>query len=371
MHTTMRRITAVFAVASVFGLSACEKPAPLPVQPDRIVEVIRIAEADAQGLRQFPARIEAAQRSELAFRISGKLQQLSVKQGDYVEQGAVLAQLDQADFQTTLNNASAVYTQRKNDFSRAQKLIKSGYISQNEYDLMEANYKKSKAALDTARQDMAYTRLIAPFSGFIAERIVENFESITQGETIISLRDTSVLDVKVDVPEKLIIGLRANPSEEQRPKVKVSFDVDSGKFYALSFKEAAAKADDATHTFEVTFTMDQPEDLNVLPGMTASVTVQLPGLNQQVYKVPSRVVYGDSTLTPSVWRVNDKDSTVSAQQVEIGRMQGDYIEVLSGLETGDLLISMGAALLSEGERVDIRNVANADDNAGLDVKDEQ
>ncbi|NRB41862.1 MAG: efflux RND transporter periplasmic adaptor subunit, partial [Pseudomonadales bacterium] len=344
---------------TVFFL-ACEKPAPILNQPDRIVEVMTITDGDSQGLRQFPARIEASQRSELAFRLSGKLQHLKVKQGDYVEKGHVLAQLDQADFNTVLKNAQAVYTQRKNDFARAQKLIKSSYISQNEYDLMQSQFKKSKAGLDTAKQNMLYTQLTAPFSGYISERHVENFESITQGETIYSLRDTSKLDVKIDVPERLILGLRSNAKEKQEIDVKVSFAALPDTFYVLRLKESAAKADESTQTFEVTFSMPQPKELNVLPGMTASVRVKMPNNNQQVYLLPSRVVYGDASLKPSVWIVDEKTQTVTAKAVEVGRMQQGYIEVLAGIKVGDVLVSKGAALLSEGEAVDIHRPATAE-----------
>ena len=99
--------------------------------------------------------------------------------------------------------------------------------------------------------------------------------------------------------------------------------------------------------------MPAPEEFNVLPGMTATVSVDFSGFlgAQQVFLLPASAVIADNAMQAKVWVVDENSLTVSSRQVEVGRMRGGEIEVLKGLEHGDRVIVAGVPFMVEGMKV--------------------
>ncbi len=359
MHILMR-IT-ILLCSSLFLLAACsEAPPPEAPEVSRPVKTLDIMAPETGGVRRFAARIDAGSRAELAFRVPGKVQELMVKEGDRVQEGQEVAKLDAKDFQIVVNDRQASYDNAKQNFERAKELIKKGNISKMDYDRLEAAFKTSRASLDTARQDLQYTRLKAPFEGMIAKRHIQQFEEVQAKQTVLSLQDVTTLEVKFDVPESIIRSIRATEENgaEARGKVKVfaTFDNLPGREFSLSFKEIATKADAKTQTFEATYTMEQVSEATVLPGMTATVTLDMSAIMDAattLFSVPVSAVVGDYKLDPRVWVVNQESMTVAPHPVKVGRLLDDRIEVTEGLQAGMRLVIAGTPFLVEGMKVTI------------------
>ncbi len=346
----------VASLACVLLLAACSKEEkPRVADTARPVKTLRV-EAPAQGgIRQFPARIDAIRKAELSFRVPGKVVKLPVAEGEDVSKGQVLAELDATDFQIVVNDRLATYTRAKKDFERARQLVKKGHIARMDYDRLEAQFKSAAAALKSARQDLSYTRLKAPFAGTVAQRYVQRFEEVQAKQPVLALSDTTSLEVKFDVPENIILGLKPEQEQRERKPVPVwaSFDSVPGQRFPLTFKEAASRADPATQTFEVTFTMPRPKELTVLPGMTATVTLDLTRhlSGPEIHYLPLTALTGDDKLAPRVWVVDEKDLTVHARRVDLGPMKGTRVEVRGGIKAGERVVTAGAAYLAEGMKV--------------------
>jgi multidrug efflux pump subunit AcrA (membrane-fusion protein) len=131
------------------------------------------------------------------------------------------------------------------------------------------------------------------------------------------------------------------------------FEGRSDEQFPLQPKEIATQADQQTQTFRATLTMDAPETFTVLPGMTASVTLDMSQVvdKEGIKWVPVRAVQADSGLEARVWELDPDTMTVSARSVEIGRMSGRMIEVVDGLEGGEEIVAVGAPYLAEGMKV--------------------
>jgi RND family efflux transporter MFP subunit len=360
-------------LALTLALSACdssvEEPAGVKIRP---VKTIMIGDPGVGGERRLPGRIESARRVELAFRVPGTLKELPIKEGDEVVAGAVIAKLDDADFKTAYDDRNAVYKRTSADYERAKELVKDGFISRVDYDKVEADYKSAEAALNQARLDLSYTTLRAPFSGNVAQRYVQNFEEVKAKQPVIALRDLNLLDVKFNVPESLVIRLNEAGVDNEATDVPVYavFDAAPDKRYWLSYKEAATRADRATQTFEVTYTLPAPDELEVLPGMTTTVNVDLTRFldSGRMFSVPVAAVVADPGMAPKVWIVNQDTMTVAAREVEVGMMQGNTIQVLSGLDGGERIVTAGAPFLVEGMKVRLLpDVEQATDNLPRDT----
>jgi RND family efflux transporter MFP subunit len=346
-----RTIPVAALLAGLVGCGAPPEEAASTIA--RPVKSIIVESPAGSGVRNFPGRIDSANKADLAFRVGGTVAQLSAKEGAAVKRGQTLARLDQTDLQIALRDRQATWDRASKDFERAKELVAEGAISRRDYDRVEANFKTADAALAQAKQNVDYTILRAPFDGTIANRHVQAFEEVQVGQDIFSIIDRSSLEVKFDIPESIIMHLPSGSEPGERAAsigVWAAFDAAPDRRFKLQFKEAATRADAQTQTFEVTFSLPTPENVTVLPGMTASVTVDLSKAIDEasVYYVPVTAVTGSNDLQPRVWTVDDEELTVHARPVTIGRMVGSSIEITEGLEPGVRIVTAGANYLAEG-----------------------
>ncbi len=191
----------------------------------------------------------------------------------------------------------------------------------------------------------------------VAKRYIEQFEEVQAKQLVLDLQDVAQLQVKFDVPEGLIRALRGDksddPSVRDRIPVFAAFDDLPGKRFALTFREIATKADPKTQTFEVTYSMVRVPDVRILPGMTATVAVDLSRFSdaEAVFSVPVSAVVGDYKLDPQAWVVDPQTMTVQPRALKVGTMNGSGIQVLDGLAPGDRVVVAGTPFLAEGMKV--------------------
>ncbi|MES9939508.1 MAG: efflux RND transporter periplasmic adaptor subunit [Candidatus Thiodiazotropha sp. 6PLUC2] len=339
-------------------LSLCgcsEPPTAEPVDVVRPIKSFLIETTSSGAIRTFPARIDAGRRAELSFRVSGVLNQLPVKEGDQIKAGQLVAALDPTDLEIVYNDRKANYDKANRNFSRAKELIKKGNISKMDFDKLEAEFKSASAALKAAQQDLNYTKLTAPFNGSIALLNIDNYEEIQAKQPVLVLQDISELEVKFDVPESLLRGLTSADRERAKENVlvTVSFADIPGSRFPLTFREITTQADAKTQTFQITYTMQRVDSANILPGMTAKVTVDFSKLSSDstVYTVPASAIVGDYKLDPQAWVVEAESMTVEPRVVKVGRLLGENIEVFEGLEPGDRIVTAGTPFLVKGMKV--------------------
>ncbi len=343
-------------IGVILLVSACgEKQEPVSEKPVRPVKIFTVKGVDTAEVRRFPGVIDASLKAEMAFRVSGTIEKISVKEGDRVKKGQVLAQLDPTDFQITVNNRKATAENDARNFERGKQLVAKGSISRVNFDETEAKMKTSAAALALAEQNLAYTKLKAPFGGRVALRYLESFEEVSAKQKVLRLQDQDNLEVKIAVPESLVRSVRRNTSNNPDGMIEsyAEFEGKAGKQFPLKIKEVSAKADPQTQTFDITYSMLAPKEFVVLPGMTCKVTVDLTKvtLTDRAYWVPVRAVVAESELKSRVWVLDDKTMTVNSLPVEIGRMSGADIEIKRGLSGGEEIVSLGASYLAEGMKV--------------------
>jgi len=143
----------------IFSLGCSEKVEVEKKTEIRPVKTILVAQPDSGGIRNFPGRVDANKKAELAFRVSGKVQELLAKEGDLVKKGDVIAKLDPTDFQITVNNKRAFFSRSQKDFNRGKKLVKAGHISKVDFDKLESIFLSSKADLNLAKQQLPIPHL--------------------------------------------------------------------------------------------------------------------------------------------------------------------------------------------------------------------
>ena len=342
---------AILILSSLFFISGCEEPQQTIVASSRPVKTIVIGGDATSDTRTFPAVVDAIKKADISFRVNGQIQKILVKEGDKVTTGQILAELDPTDFKITLKDRQASYDTAKANYDRAKSLVDKGAISKVDHDNIRAQYHTANANLESAKQDLIYTKLTANFDGIIAKRHVENFEEVIFSQTIYSLEDVSALKIKIDVPENLMILINRN--RDGKRNLRAVFDNISNQEFPLSFLETATKADPNTKTFKVTLKMSSPEKYNVLPGMTATVFVDLFGDETQsdtAIALPVSAVISNNEKQATVWVVDEKTMTVNPKKVTPGLMVGDTMQV-KGLNPGERVVVAGAPFLRKDMKI--------------------
>lgn len=339
-------LTAAMTISVLLvGCAREEAPEPAPVVRPVKTMVIGMAEGVA---RSFPGRVEATNQVDLAFRVGGPLIEFPVREGQFVRKDELVARIDPRDFQIRLNAARADFERAQADFRRFSALYEKEAISEAQLDQSRATRDVAAAAVDDAEANLSDTYLRAPFAGQIGETFVENFEDLQAKQAILSLIDTTYVDIVVDVPE----GLLATAFDPQAADVVARFETAPGREFDLELKEVAAQADPRTQTYRATLTMRQPEGLNILPGMTANVKRNLIQGREDQFVVPAVAVVSDESGKPHVWVVNKQAMTVERRPVTLGELVGtDSIQILDGVSSGEVIAVTGVSMLREGAKI--------------------
>ena len=340
----------MLALPCLLLIAGCNEPPPAGqreiVQPAKVLTIGAGAGRDA---RRFPGTVRAAQRVDLAFQVAGQLIEFPVKEGQSIRQGQRLGQLDKRDYQSNFDAAIAQRVKLAANLKRADELIDKKFISDAEYDRIKADYDIAVSNVEKQQKALEDTELTAPFAGTIAKTYVDNFQDVNAKQPIISLQDNSALEVVVNIAESLIVRRQ----ESDRLQLLVKFDSIPEAGFVARIKEFATEADPQTQTYRYILAMEGIEGYNLLPGMTASV--EATRLNTQggsaVVQVPVAALANDGKNQISVWVVDDNNQ-VHRRQVVTGELRGEAsIQILSGLNQGDRIVTAGVHAMREGRTI--------------------
>lgn len=320
---------------------------PDPIKP---VKLFKVQAQQEQLAMSLPGRVRAAKRSELSFKVSGPLEELPIEEGQVVKKGDLVAQIQKRDFETAITEARARELEAEQQYNRYKELYSKRQVSKADFDRYRASRDVARAQLEDARNALKDTTLVAPFDGVIAKRYVENFQKVKEKEPIVYLQLIDQVEILIDVPELLMAQMRSKENVD----VFAEFDAAAGEQYSLEIKEFSTDADPATQTYQVVLVMDQPEEANILPGMTAKVTAKGDeGAAGDVnIIVPAIAVLNDADGKNYLWVFNSDNKTVTKTPIELGNLEGsDNALVTEGLQGGEEIVMAGVTKLEDGMEV--------------------
>ena len=231
----MKQIYLILTGISLILLSSCTQRTQ-KAKGYQTVKIDTIVSADKQTFLQFPGKVKAAQDISLAFRVSGTISKIHVKDGTRVQEGQLLAELDPTDYQVQLDATEAEYQQIKAEAERVMALYKDNGTTPNANDKAVYGLKQITAKYKHHKDQLAYTRLYAPFNGYVQKRLFEAHETIGAGMPVLSMISSGTPEVEINLPAAEYIR------RDQFDNYHCTFDIYPGETYPLKLISVTPKA---------------------------------------------------------------------------------------------------------------------------------
>lgn len=331
-------------------------------RPQAVVEDIALVRTavisttpNVQGYT-YSGEVRGRYESQLAFQVNGKIIKRNIELGSVVSAGDVLMQIDAKDIQQTVNSSSAqVYSAEsqlslaESNLNRYRQLYEQGAVGhmvydqyQNAYNVAVAGVRQASAQSTQAANQLDYSLLQTDESGVVSSISAEMGQVVSAGQTVVTVVRDGEREVEISVPENRIEELH------KAGQIKVAFWALSNVTVDGKIREISPMADQTTRTFKVRISLINPPPAIKL-GMTAAVTV-VDSNAQQTVNIPLASIYQNGDA-PSVWVV--KDDVLMLRPIKTGNFGNGTIQVLSGLQQGDLIVTAGVHKLKEGQRVKV------------------
>ncbi|MFQ5526339.1 MAG: efflux RND transporter periplasmic adaptor subunit [Thermoanaerobaculia bacterium] len=367
-HSELQRRIPVAVALALALFTGCQEP-PAVETVLRPVRYERVSTTQEARLRTFAGVARAGVESNLSFRVAGPVDRVAVSVGQQVAKGQVLAQMDRTDYELKVQEAVAGLAQAEAasrnaeaDYERVRGLYENNNASRRELDGARANSESSRAQveaaqkrLEQARQQVSYCTLRAPVDGTVAAVDVEINENVQAGQKVFLLTAGTDTEVEVALPEAVISGV------ERGQGVEVNFDALPGRTFAAEVTEAGVAAVGTATTFPVTVRLVD-SDPDIRSGMAAEVAFRFAAESSTGRLLVSPVAVGEDRDGRFVFVLEtaaggDGTAVVRRRAVEVGELTGDGLEILRGLEDGELVVTAGVRRLSNGETVKVTEIS--------------
>jgi RND family efflux transporter MFP subunit len=299
-------------------------------------EVVTAERVERAAEFHLDGRIEAVNKATVSAQTSGRIIELPYDVDDFVPAGAVIVRFRDTEQQAALERAAAAYEevvarseQAGRELERVEGLVEDQLVSRSVYDQAKAEAQAATARLESARsavktaeEQLAYTRVRAPYAGIVTERFVEKGELAQPGQPLMSGLSLEQLRVLVDVPQRLSAVVREQPQVEViTPEGE---RITTGNIRVFPF------ADEATHTFRLRADLPSVESV-LFPGMLVKAVFSTGSRSAIV--VPAEAVARRGEVTAVYVRTGEED--IRLRQVRAGRTIDDMTEILAGLDEGE------------------------------------
>jgi len=356
----MKRLPPLPVFLALLPLAACSQEKE--PQPEVVRPVLSVVVAPtASRTFGFVGTVEPEFSANLAFRLLGRVVARDVEVGDTVTKGETLAALDPTALdlgvqaaKAELSNAEAQFANAAASEERQRQLLASKNTSQAVYDAArqamqaaQANVERARAALAKSQEQLGYARLFSDFDGVVTAVGAEVGQTVSPGQTIVTVARADAREAVVDIPDQLTGDLAAGTPFEVTLQSLPSIRTEA------RLREIAPQADSATRTRRVRLTLiDPPASFRL--GSTVTAT-RIDGNTAAIELPLSALLERDGKA--SVWVVDPQASTVATQPVEVSAKTGGSFTVAGGLQEGARVVIAGVHSLAEGQKVRIEQGA--------------
>ena len=346
-----------------------EQYAPWLMPEVETATVQRLTAEQASAVLNATGYTYARVRAAVGAKITGRITELHVDEGDSVASGDLIAVLDSADLEAAVRRAEAALVESAarladavREEARQRRIVEAGVAPSADLDaavttlqVARAQVGTARASLDSVRAQLEYTVIRSPVDGVVIERTVEVGEMVAPGGftsqqstgALVRIADPTSLEVEADINESYIARI------ELGQPASIRVDAVPDHEYTGSLRQIVPTADRQRAVVQVKVTIDD-RDERLVPDMSCTVTFLQEGTDQAALEAEPKV------LIPAVAVVTEggrsfawvvRDGALVRSTIELGLEQDNDFEVLSGLGGGETVVRQPSAELAEGMRV--------------------
>lgn len=340
-------------------------------RPAMLVETSVVQPRAFESSLDIVGELQPVASVEVMSRISGRLERVVPYRGDTVRRGQLLAVVEDSDLQQQIRRSEASILVAKAGAKREQAGVENlrlqlkrierlhedrlvsdqdlqdlqsrVRVAESQLELAEAQIQQAEAALHELVVQAEQTKIYSPLDGVVGSRYLEPGALVSPSVPIVSVIDLSEVKTVVPAPERALQSLRVGLA------TKTTVDAFPGKTYQGSIARISPFLNPETRSADVEIEIANPEKA-LRPGMFARVQIDVK-TSREILAVPRAALLTRGSQK-GVYLLSTDMKTVF-QPVEIGRVQGDFVEILGGLPAGTRIVTTGAQNLNEGDLVKI------------------
>ena len=333
-------------------VEAEEEAPPVPV------ETSSPSRGDIFAVYAGTAPIEAFAEADVIAKVAGEIREILVEEGMDVTKGQVLARLDGDMLRLGLNESEARLRKLQRDYERNVDLKEKGLISTGDFDKIRYEMEALEASYNLAKLELDYTQIRAPIDGVISERFAKIGNTIAVGEPVFRVTSFDPLVAYLHVPEREYRNIK------EGQLVGIEIDALQGQPVVAAVTRVSPVVDPATGTFKITIEITDPER-RIKPGMFGRIGIVY-DKHENALQIPRSAILEEDGETSVFVVVEDK---ATRKAVTTGYSNKGMVEIVTGIDDGDRIVTVGHVGLKEDATV---TIINADDSGPeLAKSDEQ
>lgn len=333
------------SAAANCGLGACSsKGAANGVDPARTVHVTQAQMATLDNTVHAVGLLTPKDEARLSFKVGGLIESIKVEEGQAVRAGQLLAVLKQTEIGASLEQARQATAKARRDLDRGKALLADGVTTEEHVQDLTTAFNVAVAAQSGTEFNATHTRIVASVDGVVLRKLAEANEVVQPGQTILVLGGAERgWVVRIGLADRDAVRTHRGDS------ARIEFDAWPGQSFTGRVSNIASAADSGTGTFTIEVQLDAG-GAHFVQGLVAKVALSNQSAGAALV-IPLQALLEANDKEAGVFVFDAAGQTVRRVSVQIGRMNGGRIEVLSGLPAGAVVVTDGAAFLENGERV--------------------
>ena len=312
-----------------------------------LISMIEIKPEKFDHFVEIQANIKTRQNVLLYPEFTGSLKKIYVKEGQRVKKGSLLAQIDDAGLKNQLEQLQIQVELSKTTYDRIQRLWKQNIGSEMQLLQAKANYEAQLKSIEQLKKQLQRTQILAPFSGTIDEIVANTGANLIPGQTpVMRIVNLKEMYTEANVPERYLSQIKVGTAATVNIPML-------NREYSTSIRQTGNFINPNNRSFRVETSLPNRDEM-IIPNLTCKLKIN-DYTNPEALMVPLRVIREDASGKKYIFKLKSdgKKQVYLTEQVfiQLGKKGLDKIEVLDGIQAGDLIVDEGAIIVENNQRV--------------------
>jgi membrane fusion protein (multidrug efflux system) len=312
-----------------------------------LISMIEIKPEKFDHFVEIQANIKTRQNVLLYPEFTGSLKKIYVKEGQRVQKRSLLAQIDDAGLKNQLEQLQIKVELTKTTYDRIQRLWKQNIGSEMQLLQAKANYEAQLKSIEQLKKQLQRTQILAPFSGTIDEIVANTGANLIPGKTpVMRIVNLKEMYTEANVPERYLSQIKVGTAATVNIPML-------NREYSTSIRQTGNFINPNNRSFRVETSLPNRDEM-IIPNLTCKLKIN-DYTNPEALMVPLRVIREDASGKKYIFKLKSdgKKQVYLTERVfiQLGKKGLDKIEVLDGIQAGDLIVDEGAIIVENNQRV--------------------